>query len=115
MAEPAVTEPTSGAAERDAARMTSSGGRESNSGRGSLDEWTVRMAVRRMVRTVVRWGRVVVMFLLHIEMVMLELAILGGSALSMNTERDELGTSDVANEVLGIVLIITELILGKIE
>lgn len=112
MAEPAVTEPTPGAAERDAARMTGSGGRESNRGRGSLDEWAVRMAVRRMVR----WGWVVVMFLLHIEMVMLELAILGRSAPGMDTERDELGTSDVANEELGIVVSITDFgILGKIE
>lgn len=84
MAEPAVTEPTRGAAERDAARMTGGGGRESNSGRGSLDEWAVRIAVRRWVMgTVVRWGRVVVMFLLHVEMVMLDLASLGRSALGL--------------------------------
>lgn len=96
--------------------MTSSGGGESDGGRSGLDEGAVRVvAVRGMVRTVMRWGWVVVVFLHH-HTVVLEITIFGRSVLSMNTEGDELGTSDVASEVLGIILSITELgVLGKVE
>lgn len=118
VAEPAMAEPTR-TAERDATSMTSSSSGESDGGRGSLDDGTLRVAVRGVVRTFVRtvmrlvW---VVVMVLHHQMMVLEVAILGRAMLSMNTERDKLGTSDVASEVLGIIFSITEFgVLGKVE
>lgn len=79
-----MAEPT-GTLERDAASMTGSGSGESDGGRGSLDDGTVRVVVRGMVRTFVRtvMGWVVVM-VLHHQMMVLEVAILGRTVLSLS-------------------------------
>jgi hypothetical protein len=99
--------------------MTGGSSGESYGGRGSVDDGAVRVvAVRRMVRrmvgTVMR--TVITLMILHHQMVVLEVTILGRTALSMDSERDELGTSDVASEVLGIILSIAEFgVLGEVE
>lgn len=122
MAELAMTPPTEArTAERNAASMTGGSCGERDGGRGSLDQGAVRMAMRGVVRrwvmrTVMRGSWVIVVILLHGEMVVLGLAILRRTVLSMNAKRDELGTSDVASKVLGIVLSIAEFsVLRKVE
>jgi len=109
VAELVMLEETEGAAEGDAARMTSLGGGEGDSSLDGLG--TMVLGVGVLVLIVLHVDAVLVLTVAELFVVILLVLVLG-----VDTEGDELGTGDVASEDLSLTVIISQLaVLGELE